>query len=126
MEFDNPIMNNLYEFGIKKIVEAAGFEPKRVDQYEFQGKITDQILQNILTCQIVVAECSAANKNVFFEIGYALGNKREIIFLVDNAANIPFDLKDYKFIIYNDSINTLRKQLKSRLNYLVKLRKATA
>lgn len=125
MEFGNPRMDDLYKYGIKEIVEEAGFEPKRVDQYEFQGRITDQILQNILTCKIVVAECSATNKNVFFEIGYALGNKREIIFLVDDAANIPFDLKDYKFIIYHDSIDILREQLKSRLDYLVKLRKFT-
>ena len=126
MEFGNPRMDNLYKYGIKEIVEEAGFEPKRVNEYEFQGKITDQILQNILTCQIVVAECSAANKNVFFEVGYALGNKREVIFLVDDAANIPFDLKDFKFIIHRDSIDTLREQLKSRLDYFVKLKKSTA
>jgi uncharacterized protein YjbI with pentapeptide repeats len=124
MEFGNSRMDDLYKYGIKTIVEEAGFEPKRVDQYEFHGQITDQILQNILTCQIVIAECSAANKNVFFEIGYALGNKREVIFLVDNAANIPFDLKDFRFIIHHDSIDELRGQLKSRLDYFVKLRES--
>lgn len=122
MEFGNHRMDDLYKFGIEPLVRDAGFEPKRVDKYEFQGRITDEILQNILTCQVVVAECSAANKNVFFEIGYALGNKRDIIFLVDYAKNIPFDLKDFKFIIHQDSIDTLRAQLKPRLEYFVKLR----
>lgn len=122
MEFGNPRMDNLYKYGIQPLLQEAGFEPKRVDQYEFEGRITDEILQNILTCQIVVAECSAANKNVFFEIGYALGNKRDVIFLVDDADHIPFDLKDFRFIIHHDSIDALREQLKSRLEYFVKRR----
>lgn len=124
MEFDNPVMDNLYKYGIKEVVEAAGFEPRRVDDYEFRGRITDQILQGILTSQIVIAECSAANKNVFFEIGYALGNKREVVFLVDEAKNIPFDLKDFRFIIHHGSIDTLRAQLKSRLDYFIKLKES--
>lgn len=122
MEFGNPRMDNLYKYGILPLLKEAGFEPKRVDQYEFEGRITDEILQNLVTCQIVVAECSAANKNVFFEIGYALGNKRDVIFLVDDAEHIPFDLKDFRFIIHHDSIDALREQLKSRLEYFVKRR----
>jgi uncharacterized protein YjbI with pentapeptide repeats len=123
MEFGNPLADNLYTYGIEPAVRKAGFEPKRVDKYEFKGRITDEILQNIITCQIAVAECSAANKNVFFEIGFALGNKRDVIFLVDEAANIPFDLKDFKFIIHHNSIDALVEQLKPRLEYFVKLSK---
>lgn len=123
MEFGNPRTDDLYDYGIKGPLVEAGFEPKRVDRYEFQGRITDEILQNILTCQIVIAECSATNKNVFFEVGYALGNKRDVIFLVDEAKNIPFDLKDFKFIIHHDSIPILSEQLKSRLEYFLKLRR---
>lgn len=122
MEFGKPRTDDLYKYGILPPLKEAGFEPKRVDRYEFEGRITDEILQNLVTCQIVIAECSAANKNVFFEIGYALGNKRDVIFLVDDAENIPFDLKDFRFIIHHDSIDALREQLKSRLEYFVKRR----
>ncbi|KQR67588.1 hypothetical protein ASF92_18080 [Pedobacter sp. Leaf176] len=119
MEFNNSNNDNLYKYGIEEILKDRNIEPKRVDKYEFKGKITEEIMINITTSKIVIAECSASNKNVFFEVGYALGRNKKIIFLVDDAKNIPFDLKDYKFIIHNNSIDLLKTQLASRLDFLM-------
>jgi uncharacterized protein YjbI with pentapeptide repeats len=119
MEFGNPQTDNLYTYGIEPVLRELNVEPKRVDRYEFHGRITDEILQNLITCKFVVAECSAPNKNVFFEIGFALGHKKPIVFCVDKADNIPFDLKDYRFIIHNHSIATLRQQLKERAAFIM-------
>jgi fluoroquinolone resistance protein len=119
MEFNNANNDNLYSYGIIEILKARGIEPKRVDQYEFKGKITEEIMINITTSKIIIAECSAPNKNVYFEVGYALGRNKKIIFLIDDAKNIPFDLKDYKFIIHNNKIDSLKQQLSSRIDFLM-------
>jgi uncharacterized protein YjbI with pentapeptide repeats len=119
MEFGNPQTDNLYKYGIDPVLKELKVEPKRVDRYEFHGRITDEILQNIITCKFVVAECSASNKNVFFEIGFALGHKKPLVFCIDTADNIPFDLKDYRFIIHNNSIDTLRQQLEERVKFIL-------
>lgn len=122
MEFNNNELENLYKYGIEDILNKKGITPKRVDKYEFKGRITDEILQNIITSKFVIAECSASNKNVFFEIGYALGNNKKIIFLVDDSKNIPFDLKDYKFIIHKKSIDNLKEQLEKRIEFFMNIR----
>lgn len=122
MEFNNNELENLYKYGIEEVLKQKDITPKRVDKYEFKGRITDEILQNIVTSKFVIAECSAANKNVFFEVGYALGNNKKIIFLVDKADNIPFDLKDFKFIIHNKSIDSLKEQLDKRVDFFLNIK----
>lgn len=126
MQFEDPQTENLYNYGIVPVIKELGIDCKRVDRYEFKGRITDEILQNIVTTKCIVAECSAPNKNVFFEIGYALGRNKDVIFCVDKEKNIPFDLKDYKFIIHNNSIDELKKQLRDRVIFLLRLNTDTA
>lgn len=118
MKFGHAPTDNLYDYAIVPLLKEFGYEPIRVDRYEFSGRIVDETLQNILTCQIVVAECSTPSPNVFFEVGYALGNKRDVVLLVDEVEKIPFDLKDFKFIIHHNSIDGLKEQLRPRLEFL--------
>ena len=122
MQFGDNQVENLYQYAIVPVLEKLGVEPKRTDRYEFEGRITDEILQNLVTCRAVIAECSAANKNVYFEVGYALGNKKTVVFLVDEAENIPFDLKDYKFLIHHNNIDSLKEQLERRLRFVLGLK----
>lgn len=121
MQFEDSHLDNLYKYGIVPVMDELGVECRRVDRYEFKGRITDEILQNIVTAKAIVAECSAANKNVFFEVGYALGRAKDVVFLIDEAANIPFDLKDFKFIVHRKSIDTLKEQLKRRMKFLLRI-----
>lgn len=120
MQYGTPELDNLYDYGILPVIrDELGIECRRVDRYEFKGRITDEILQNIITARIVVAECSAANKNVYFEVGYALGRAKEVVFLVDEASNIPFDLHDYPFLIHHRSIDSLKDLLRKRMKFLL-------
>lgn len=120
MQYGDAHLDNLYDYGIFPVLnDELGIDCRRVDRYEFKGRITDEILQNIMTARIIVAECSAANKNVFFELGYALGRGKEIIFLVDEPENIPFDLKDYKFLVHHNRIDSLKDQLRKRTAFVL-------
>lgn len=122
MQFNKPETENLYEFGILPVLKECGIETKRVDRYEFRGRITDEILQNLVTCRLAIAEASAANKNVFFEIGFALGRRKDVILLVDKANNIPFDLKDYPFIIHGNNIKELKRKLRQRVRFMLEFK----
>jgi hypothetical protein len=119
MEFGNPRLDELYAYGIEAVLNKHGIEPKRVDRYEFRGRITDEVLMNIITSRLVVAECSTMSKNVFFEVGYALGRHKDVIFCIDESEKVPFDLKDYRFIVHHNRIDDLRSQLDSRIRFLL-------
>lgn len=123
MAFGDKRYDELYRYAIKPLLEKYEVTPRRVDQYEYHGRITEEILERIITSKVVIAECSATNKNVYFEIGFALGNKKTLILCIDDAANIPFDLKDFPFIVHENSLEKLEEQLDRKLRFSLGLDK---
>jgi hypothetical protein len=123
MAFGDNRYDELYHYAIEPVLKKYDVTPRRVDQYEFHGRITDEILERIITSRAVIAECSATSKNVYFEIGFALGNRKKLILCVDNSDNIPFDLKDYPFVIHNNKIKELEQQLERKLRFLLGIEK---
>jgi hypothetical protein len=120
-EKNNFDMDNYYNYCIEPVLKDMGVEPVRVDKLYLDQKITDVILEKIKTCRFVVAECSARSLNVFFEIGYALGNDKRIIFCIDSEDNIPFDLKDYQFIIHGTSFDGFRNTLRKHVEHIMSI-----
>jgi nucleoside 2-deoxyribosyltransferase len=56
------------------------------------------------------------NPNVFYEVGYAHAKGKLTILLTSDAADIPFDLKHRRHIVY-ESIIVLRERLKEELQW---------
>jgi hypothetical protein len=63
---------------------------------------------------------SGQNPNVFYEVGYAHAKSKICILLTKEAADILFDLKHRRHIVYNGSISTLREGLKPELEWALK------
>lgn len=111
-EFDD-----VYRLGIKKTCEAEGFVAERVDEQKFSENILERIYRQIAASDIVVADMTGRNPNVFYEVGYAHALGKQCILLTSNSADIPFDLKHHRHIIYDGSIVTLCSLLKSELQW---------
>jgi hypothetical protein len=54
--------------------------------------------------------------NVFYEVGYAHALGKLVLLLTKNAEDIPFDMKHFPHIIYDNSITKLRSEL---INHLI-------
>jgi len=78
-----------------------------------------RVYDQIARADIVVAELSEPNRNVFYEVGYSHALGKTTILLKREAADIPFDLKDYPHVIYGDSIPDLKTQLRERVEGLI-------
>lgn len=67
-------------------------------------QITEMIYSEILRCDLLIADVSRANPNVFYEIGlgHALGKPTILIIKEGDGreSEIPFDLRSYPFIRY--------------------------
>lgn len=94
-EFDN-----VYYFGIKLPVENLKRICERVDQDAFTGDIVDRIKARIRGCELVIADLSKYNPNVYFEIGYAEGLGKTVI-LLSQDQETPFDFKTRRQIRYD-------------------------
>lgn len=103
MQFAEPY-DTFYREVIQKQAEAAGFEVFRIDEKAGPGVIFQDIQREIEQAEIVVAEITPANPNVFYELGYAHALGKPTILLAQRGAQLPFDIRSFRVVFYNDTI----------------------
>lgn len=84
-------------------------EPVRVDDLHGPDVIVDSIFRAIEEAQLVVADVTNQNANVLYEAGLAHGRNRDVVFLTQNPAHVPFDLNRIRYIKYEPSDEGFKK-----------------
>ncbi len=110
MPFDKRF-NDIYEFGVKGAAADAGAYAERVDEQIHTDSIYDRIVNQIAKADIIVADMTGRNPNVYYEVGYAHALGKRVFLLTQDAGDIPFDLKHRPHIVYGGEIQTLRESL---------------
>ena len=109
--------DNVYWFGIQGAVNDAGMYCKRVDDIYFVGNVLEKINEQIRDADLIVADMTGGNPNVFYEVGIAHTLKKLTILLVQNVDDIPFDMRMHNHLVYNPK---KIKELKESLTKLLK------
>jgi hypothetical protein len=120
MQFGEPY-DDLYQEVVLPASKDLGFAALRADDVFRPGVILQDIIRGIVDSDVVIAEITPVNANVFYELGYAHAlNKPTILLANRNTEKLPFDVSSYRVIFYDDSIRgkrdidaTLRKHLES-------------
>jgi hypothetical protein len=107
--------DDVYKLGIKAACEAAGYYCERVDEQIFQGSILDRVYNQISKADIIIADMSEKNPNVYYEVGYAHALGKTTILLTNKSEDIPFDLKHMQHIVYGSSISSVKDELTKKL-----------
>jgi hypothetical protein len=120
MPFDER-RNLVYEQVIKPALSQHPdiyFDTIRADEKATAGKITDEISTDIQDADLIVAEITKDNLNVYYEIGYAHAFGKPVILLVQKREgrqpDIPFDLRGIRYQSYSFSDGGF-KDLRTRL-----------
>ncbi|HMD76232.1 MAG TPA: hypothetical protein VKG86_02540 [Terracidiphilus sp.] len=103
MQFAEPY-DTFYREVIQTQADAAGFDVVRIDEKCGPGVIFQDIQREIEQAEIVIAEITPANPNVFYELGYAHALGKPTILLAQRGAALPFDIRSFRVVFYNDSI----------------------
>jgi hypothetical protein len=104
MQFAEPY-NDLYRDVIQKQAEEAGFEVLRIDEKAGPGVIFQDIQREIQQAEVVIAEVTPANPNVYYEVGYAHALGKPTILLAQRGPQqLPFDIRSFRVVFYNDTI----------------------
>lgn len=111
--------DDIYALGIKQTCESLNTYCERLDEQIFEENMLDRIYNQISKADIIIADLTGKNPNVFYETGYAHALNKKVILLTKSTDDIPFDLKHHHHIIYNDSILTLKQELKKRIEWFV-------
>jgi nucleoside 2-deoxyribosyltransferase len=124
MPFDDQF-SDIYKLGIQAAAKEANVVAERVDEQTFSETILERIYRQIRNADVVIADMTGRNSNVFYEVGYAHAIQKPCILLTRTAEDIPFDLKHHRHIIYGNSIDLLRRKLKAELEWhIVELEKS--
>ena len=111
--------DDVYQVGIKAACASAGAYCERVDEQIFVENILDRVFNQIAKADIIVAEMTGRNPNVFYETGFAHALNKRVILLTQNADDIPFDLKQFPHIVYSGKITHLRAELEKRIKWCI-------
>lgn len=111
----NEAFDDVYELGINAVAKHLGMRCNRVDNIEFNDSILMRIYNEIQRSDIVIADMSGRNPNVFYEVGYAHALQKDVVLLTQQVDDIPFDLKGYNHIVYQGKVTLLRELLETRL-----------
>jgi hypothetical protein len=103
MQFGEPY-DTIYRTVIRPKAQALGFEVSRIDEVSKPGIIFQDIQRKIEDAKVVIAEITAPNQNVYYEVGYAHALNKPTILLAQRGRELPFDIRSYRVIFYDDSI----------------------
>lgn len=94
--------NAIYSDLIKPALDLAGFEPFRADEATASGDILTDMFQELLLADLVIADMSIDNANVFYELGIRHAfRKRGIVHIQSGRAYMPFDVFNVRTIPYH-------------------------
>jgi len=116
-----PAFDVVYET-IEAAVSDAGLVCVRADDIWQHHQVMGDILSILWKSQIVIADLSEKNANVFYEAGLAHALPRSTVLLTQNPADVPFDLQAIRYLRYGLGTServALRKQLAERLKTIV-------
>lgn len=114
-------MEDVYDYGIRSVIQAAGFLCERADMSTFTGDVMEWVRNRIKSATLVVAELSDANPNVYLEVGYAWACDVPTVLIVNNVGQLKFDVKGQRCLVY-DRIKVLEECLTKELADLLKAR----
>lgn len=109
----------VYDQVYKPVCDDNAFQCWRVDEVAGPGSITKDIINGIIDADLIIADLTTKNANVFYELGiaHAIGNKT--IMTAQSTKDIPFDIGNYRVLVYEQSI-TGAKRLYSHLDAAIK------
>ena len=92
----------VYEQLIAPAVRGAGLEPIRADEEQTGGIIHKPMFERLILCEYAVADLTAANANVFYELGvrHAVKPHTTLLLFAAGSGRIPFDVAQLRALPY--------------------------
>lgn len=111
---------------LKHIITGAvtqlGFEVIRADKISEPGIITHQILQYIVDSELVVADLTERNPNVFYELALRHAIRKPLVQLIKKGELIPFDVAATRIIQFDlqnpDSVEAAKVEILAQVKSL--------
>ena len=97
----------LYEEWLRPVLIENQFQVERADQINSVGAITQDVVMRLATADLVIADLTDLNPNVFYELGvrHSLRGVGTIMILDEGRTDhIPFDLSAYRVVTFRSDL----------------------
>ncbi|HYP55745.1 MAG TPA: hypothetical protein VEQ41_05510 [Solirubrobacterales bacterium] len=84
---------------VQKVL-GSSFAVVRADEIDDEGLITNQIIEHLLDDDLVVADLTDLNPNVFYEVAVRHAARKPIVHLITKGQEIPFDVANMRAVQY--------------------------
>lgn len=123
MPFGEEWSNDTFDV-IQDVAKTTKCELIRADNLFEPSVIIDDIWREINKAEVIVADITMHNANVFYEIGIAhILGKHVILIRKDDGQDAPFDIKLWRYYNYNFSpikIKAFKEQMAALINKMIK------
>jgi hypothetical protein len=111
-------MEKVYTNHIKKVGDELGLVIRRADEIFAPRPFMEKVWDGICAAQLILADCTEKNANVFYEIGMAHTVGKKVVLITRSDKDIPSDIKHFDYIPYiydPEGVETLINKLKEFL-----------
>lgn len=116
--------DKVLEHIIKPMVDECGYEAIRADEISEPGIITSQIIQHLIDDDLVIADLTERNPNVYYELAVRHVIKRPIVQIIQVGETIPFDVAGTRTIYVDhrdlDSVANCKRELVKQIRSVEK------
>ncbi len=94
--------DNLVNYILRPVLNPLGFGVGRADHMAQPGSITSLVIEKVISSDLVVADLTGRNPNVYYELALRHAVQRPYIQLIDSReTSLPFDIKDESTIAFD-------------------------
>ena len=113
METSKPVVFVITPFNEECLALFNELKKQFTDSFSFtnaadmdnQQNVLKDIVEGIATADIVIADLTGLNANVFYELGLAHAMNKKVIIITQDIDILPFDIKSYRAIPYSLQFN---------------------
>lgn len=96
-----PDLHYFYLFLKRHIEEHHNIDCERGDSQVLTKPLLEKIADYIRKADVIIADCTGRNANVFYELGLAHASDKKVVLITqDDVKEAPSDIRHYEFIRY--------------------------
>ncbi|MDI9879381.1 hypothetical protein [Flectobacillus longus] len=89
----------------------------RMDEVINTQNIFPEMMNHIEKCAFALIDITESSHNVYFELGYAYGLKKDFIITAKRGTTLPFDIQDLQIVFWQSQVE-LRSSLLKRISII--------
>jgi hypothetical protein len=109
---------------IKPVTKRCGYKAERADEISEPGIITTQVIQRLLDADLVIADLTGRNPNVFYELAIRHAIKKPVVQIIRCNEPIPFDVSTTRTIHFDhqnlESVDKCKEELQKQIHSVEK------